>query len=404
MKKILLLESLGADYSAYMIARGFVELLGVDRVREWPYKHTHNGGRDHYPERCWSPAGDLPGKPGEVIHVTAAGKMGYRESFSGCELWAHQALWRGWKPKTLPGAYVPNDGPVHFMAGLGIPESSDDEIFAMLERGEFALIVLNGARWHGSAALHELQAKFGARLPPVVFCDHEDYPQHRIDFEQAFSPLIYFKRTLLTPPGHPNEYMLGRPRTPVRPLPFSSLWDIPWVPWNERTIDVFCIFGMTQWMRRKCKETTEGVVAQYSGKTVMSALGHALPYPEYLKTLAKSKVVIDQQSYGTDTVRFWEGISAGALVVSDYSLQSDPLMEPGRHFLRYANDLSPNGDQQDFSLLETHLHKVLSDDAYAEQMARSGYDTVRSQHRCRDRAAYIVREVQKLGQPLEGLL
>lgn len=400
---ILSLSSLGADYGSYFLDKGFCDLLGPGRVRSWPYKHTHNGGIDHYPERCWHPAGDLPGQPSDVVHVGVDGKIGYVPSFTGCELWAHQALWRGWKPEALPGAYIPNDSPVHFMEPLGIPEETDDAILAMVDRGEFSLIVLNGARWHGSAALHELQAIFGDRLPPIVLCDHEDYPQQRVDFCEVFRPAVYFKRTMLAPPGHPNTYLLGRPVVPVRPLPFSSAWDIPWTPWADRTIDVFCIFGMTQWMRRKCKETTEEVAARFPGYRVLSALGHALKYPEYLRTLAKSKVVIDQQSYGTDTVRFWEGISAGALLISDFSLETPvPSLLSGKHFLRYDNDLSPQGDQQDFSLLEEHLAHALKDDAFAETIAHQGYEAARVHHSCIARARYILSDVRAQGHPLEG--
>lgn len=397
--KVLFLQSLGADYGAYMLERGFVELLGADRVREWPYKRTHNGGIDHYPERC-NPA---PGHQSEVIHVGADGKIGYVESFTGCELWNHPALWRAWKPEKLPSAYVPSDAPVHFMTPLGVPEASDDEILSMVQRGEFGLILLNGPRWHGTAALSELRATFGDDLPPIVFVDHEDYPQRRWDVLDAFKPVAYFKRSLLTM-GHPCDFIFGRrPEVIVKPLPFSVVWDVPWVPWADREFDVACLFGATQVARGRLLETTKAVVEKVGCRGIFN-LGH-VHYSSYMRTLAHSKIIIDQQSYGTDTVRFWEAGASGCCLISDHCLVSPPpAVVPGHHFFQYDNDLSPTGAEQDFTRFEEMLVRAVRDDAETEAMARRMYEHVRGHHRAVDRAAYVLSELRAAWVALPGLL
>lgn len=383
-KQVLILENMGSDYGAYFLSRGFCKLLGADRVRMWPFKKTNEGGVDQYPERVTD---------GQVLQVKG-GKVVYGPYFSGSELWDHPALWRFWKPeKNLPGGWLPSDAPVYHMEPLGIPEASDDEIFSMLSAGAFGLMVLNGPRWQNSAALSELQSKFGSRLPPLALCDHEDYPQRRWDYADRFRPRVYFKRSYITG-GHPCDFLLGtRPGVTVRPLPFSSMWDLPWVPWAEREIDVFCVFGSTQVMRARLKDVAMEVAASFPGLRTMSALGHPMKHPEYLRTLAKSKIVIDQQGFGTDTMRFWEAAAAGTCVISDFALETPPdPLSPGEHFCKYDHDLSPACDQQDFVRFRQELVAAIEDDAGSGARARRLYDQVRSHHTNAARARYVLRE------------
>lgn len=387
--KVLILETMGGDYGAYFLTRGFVKLLGAENVRMWPYKNTNERGTDHYPERYVG---------GKVLQV-ANNKVCYGRDFSFNELWKDSALWRFWKAeKNIPGAPLPSDGPINHTEALGIPQSTDDEIFTMVRNKEFDLIVLNGCRWHGSAALSELQHEFGSSLPPLVMCDHDDYTARRWDFYDTFKPAIYFKRSFVRG-GHITDNTLGkRPNAIVRPMPFSSMWDIEWIPWSERTIDVFCVFGSTQVMRTKFKDVTLEVAAKFPGLRTMAAIGHPMTHSEYLITLAHSKIVIDQQSVGTDTLRFWEASSAGCCLVSDFNLYT-PKEEilPDIHYYKYDNDTSPAGNKQDFIKFRSELFKAIQNDDETEKRARALYDNVRKYHTNVAHAKYIIDELSLNG-------
>lgn len=383
-KKVLILENLGSDYGSYFLTRGFVRLLGPERVRMWPYKFTNEGGIDHYPERVHD---------GNVLQVKD-GQVVYGPYFTGSELWSDRALWRFWQPeKNLTGSQLSDNGPVYHMEPLGIPRALDGEILAMVEAGEFGLVVLNGVRWHNAAALSELQALFGARLPPLAICDHEDYTQRRWDYVDRFRPQVYFKRSLLSG-GHPHDFLHGR-RAGVRvlPLPFSSMWDLPWVPFAERDIDLFCVFGSTQVMRAKLKEVALEVAAQVPGCRVVAALGRPMNHPEYLRALSRAKVVIDHQGYGTDTMRFWEAAAAGGCIVSDLALELPPnQLHHDVHYRKYDHDLSSGCDQQDFVRFRKQLGAALRDESGSEARARKLYDEVRQNHTNEARARYVLKE------------
>jgi hypothetical protein len=318
----------------------------------------------------------------------------YGPYFSGSELWGDPALWRFWKPeKNVGGAEIPNNGPVYHMHPLGIPKAFDEEILAMVAAGAFGLIVLNGVRWHNAAALSELQATFGDRLPPLAICDHEDYTQRRWDYVDRFKPKVYFKRSLIAG-GHPHDFLHGqRLGVTVRPLPFSSMWDLGWIPHPEREIDVFCVFGSTQVMRARLRDVAMEVAAAFPGCRTMVALGRPMEHPEYLRTLCRSKVVIDHQGYGTDTMRFWEAAAAGCCVVSDLALEMPPnQLHHDVHYRKYDHDLSPGCDQQDFVRFRRELTAAIRDEAGSESRARKLYDEVRENHTNEARARYVLKE------------
>lgn len=393
--KVLILETKGGDYGAYFVTRGFTKLLGSENVRMWPYKHTNERGTDHYPERYVN---------GQVLQIQN-GKVGYGRSFVWNELWTDKLFWRFWNPeKNIPGTQLPSDGPINHTEKLNVPYASDDEIFAMITNNEFELIVLNGCRWHGAAALSELKANFSNSLPPIVMCDHDDYTQRRWDFYDAFNPLIYFKRSYIRG-GHPNDNTFGnRPNAIVKPLPFSSMWDVEWVPWNQRDIDVFCVFGSTQVMRTKFKEVTLEITKQFPNLRVMAAIGHPMTHPEYLTTLSRAKIVIDQQSYGTDTLRFWEASSSGCCLISDFNIHTPPEeIVPETHYYKFDNDISPSGNNQNFVRFRSELTKAIQNDTETEKRARALYDNVRKYHTNAAHAQYIINSVRECGIKLEKL-
>lgn len=386
MSRLLFLTNLGSDYGEYFNLRGFVKLLGKDRVWEWPRKNTYHGLADHYPERY----------VGNTHYLGPKGAWG--------ELWTDPSLYRSWEPSRFPSVPMSGDGPLHFVEPFETYNPTFEEIIVAIASGEISAIVLGSARWHSSAALSEIMSVLGRdKLPTLIFTDMEDYYQIRTDFIGAFYPDVYFKRTFIKH-GNPKTLLTGVD-VPVRPLPFSSMWDFDFKPFAERTIDVFCVFGATQVLRKLVRDTVvDTVTSRFPSAKIMAAVGHPLGHKEYLKTLQDSKIVIDHQRMGTDCIRTWEAFAAGSCVIGDLHIEmNDPLI-PGVHFYRYENDMSWQGDQQKMDILRNSVAYALANPQSTENVAKAAYQHVREKHTNKARAFYILQEAKNLGYDVGDLV
>ena len=388
MSKILVLANLGSDYGEAMFYKGLVELLGPDRVICWPFKNTYHGKADHYPERSVN-----------GTHYFDSGK-------SWSEKWTDRALYRAWLPERHPAIPTSNDGPLSWMPPQPTYPWKYETIVDLLQKGEIPLVVMGAVRWHSSIAWCELrEALANGPFPPLVLLDNEDYYQLRWDFVHEYRPLVMFKRTLVLEGNPRSDIENNDVKVPIYPMPFSTLWpDLPWVPWEEREWDIFCVFGATQVLRQKVKDTVLAVASEFPRLRVMAQVGHPMGHEEYMRTLGRSKIVIDHQRMGTDTVRFWEATSAGACVLSDLHLPIEPALVPGVHYAQYDRDMSWQGDQQVFDRFKIVLRDLLANTDRAHAIARAGYDAVRTQHRNVDRARYVLEKARAHGVDLKGLL
>jgi len=363
--KVLYLDNLGADYGSYLLYHGLVGLLGAENVILWPYKRTFSGGVDCYPDRI------------------SDGK--WTVGLEHATLWVDESLWRAWaRPQDFPNAKVAHDGACHFYEPIPSREWTYEEIEAGLRAGDFSLAILASPRWFNSAALHELQAKLGKFLPPLVMYDAEDYEDIRADFIAQFKPQCYFKRTMIQ--GVARKV---NPICPVFPLPFGSMWNIPWTPWITRTTDIFCVFGMTQVMRPKVRAIVEDIGTKFNLR-IRTAIGHPMGHKEYLAALAQSKIVIDHQGRGSDTVRTWESLAAGACTFTDMQLEFPAPLVPDEHFIHYPRDEHYAGATQDLRPFQAKLEAAVQDWPRIERIARAGYDQVRAQHTTIARAQYLL--------------
>lgn len=383
MNKLLFLLNLGGDYGEYFVFRGFSKLLGKDRLLEYPRKETYHGGVDHYPERV----------------VNGKHMLGSPDVWG--ELWTDPALYRAWEPGRFPDILKSNDGPLHFAEPVESTYPTFDEIVRMLVTNEISLVVLGSARWHSSIALTELMAVVGREnFPPIIFLDSEDYPQCRTDFVLEFKPRVYFKRTIIEGESHFNQS-----NCPLRCLPFSSMWDFEFKPFNQRSTDVFCVFGNTQILRKKVKDTVcDTVKAEFPNAKIHAEVGHPMGYPEYLRTLQDSKVVIDHQRFGTDCVRTWEAWASGACVIGDLHLKFADGPVPGTHYYQYENDTTYSGDAQKMDQLRECVRKALRNPGQTEAMAKASYDLVRRHHTNEARARYILQETKNAGVDVGDLI
>jgi hypothetical protein len=383
----LFISNLGADYGEYMVVKGLVDLLGGEKVVVWPFKKTYVGEVDHYPER------------------TVGDKRYFDSGASWSEKWTDPKLYRAWEPSRFPEVPVSNDGPLAFSEKLPLTPWTFEQIEKALYSGEISTVIMGSVRWHSSIAWKEFLDKAGQRqLPKLILLDNEDYYQLRWDYVHEYKPAIYFKRTLVLEGNPRSDTWNNDVKVPIRPLPFSSLWDVPWKPWNERKWDLMCVFGATQILRQKVKETVVEVASEFPALKLYAQVGHPMNHAQWLEALADSKIVIDHQRMGTDTVRFWEATSSGACVVSDLHLGMEPSLIPGVHFAQYDRDMSAEGDKQVFDGFRTTLRGLLSDLSAAEKIARAGYDEVRANHTAKAHAKYILQQAQGVGVNIGGLL
>lgn len=381
-KKVLVLNTLGADYQSFFIFYGLTQLLGTNRVVSFPPKMSHYGGKDISPERT---VGNT--------HYIGPGVDDPRRPWT--ELWIDPRWWRGWEINRWPGVPVAHGGPPGFQIPVPKPDKfyTFDDVLEGCLAGEFAFILLADARWHSSAALSELQ-NLGVNLP-VVFVDGEDYFQGRTDFVQAFGPKVYFKRSFI--PGYTDYERIEQMGVPVRPLPFSSIWDYEFVPWEDRTLDLFCVFGDTQVLRKKVAELARDFASKHPDWKVCIEVGHPFSHAEYMDKIRHSKIVVDHQRLGVDTVRTWEVLSSGACMIGDICLRMPDPLRDKEHFIQYENDMSPEGNKQKLETFVAALDWAYNRPKQVQLIAEEGYRRVREFHTTVARAKYVLRETAAVG-------
>jgi hypothetical protein len=381
--KVLLISNYGADYGSYMMAHGLVNYLGRENVVMYPHKNTFHGGVDEYPERTVGNRHYLgPGGPG----------------ISWSELWLDQKWWRAWEKDRWPDVPVAKDGAPGFYVPLEEPEeiATFDTVMRDYLRGEFSCIILNDVRWFSSAALAELQSN-GVNLP-VVICDHEDYYQIRWDFVKAFGPKLYFKRSFMD--GHTDWLGKGDCNVPVLPLPFGSIWDYEFIPWAEREHELFCVFGATQVLRERVANIAKEFANSHPEWRCIVEVGHPFKHPEYMHKLRHSKVVIDHQRLGVDTVRTWEVLSTGACMIGDICMKMPHPLKDKQHYIQYENDMSAEGDRQKLETFREALQWAYDHPLQVRKIAEDGYRHVRINHTTEAHAKYVLAEIENvLGVP-----
>jgi len=402
--KLLCLVNYGADYGEYFALHGLARLLGPERIITYPFKKTYLGEVDTYPERFIATDTD-------------------RQWFLGPdkawgELWNEPSLFRLWEQSDHAIPRARDSKPEFYQNIPGLVPEEFDKIVSLCRSGEITFLLLMSPRWFNSSVVSELRVILGNKCPPCVIIDSEDYLPIRWDFVQAFEPLLYFKRTFYDYVVYEKPFnfcdwnwLRTSPSVSIprfHPLPFSSTWDLPYLPWENRTTDLFCVFGATQVLRRKIKDIAEEVGASFPGLNVKTTVGHPWRHDEYMQELRKSRVVVDHQRLGTDTVRLFEALSVGACVVSDLHIKTPHPFIPDTHLVQYENDLTPEGDKQRMDVFRATLVRALTGvrdpQGFAARIARAGYDHCREHHTTLARARYILETVKNAGIALGDLM
>lgn len=331
--KVLYLNHPEADYAGYGLYAGLCQVLGADRVIDFPSKRSYHGEIHLYP----SP---YPSRwPPEEGTVQAGGH-------------------------TEPFEYaVPTDTRAH----------DETEIRQMLAQGAFDLTVCEGPR---KTVLSWLAALRG-QLPRIVLLDGEDYADIHADLIDQHAIGLYLKRELF--PGRPQR--VGA--CDVKPFPFSTcLLERP--AEGERDIDVHCAVGDTNPKRAQVRAAVERLgqagyrVSTADTRREFPAGGWWRPYVE---RLARSKIVVAPRGWGQDTLRRWDAPAAGALLLQERLEIIDPCpLIDGVHKVDYR----PDGT--DFE--ETLRHWLGADEA-RQKVARAGQDLVFLHHTAAARARQL---------------
>lgn len=388
--KVLLITNYGADYQEYFILRGLVDLLGYENVVVYPFKNTFIGGTDSYPERF------IANDKG-AFHY-----LGPRGAWS--ELWADPSLWHIWE-KADPSIPRACDGAPGFYQPIkSLTKWDFSLILHGIKEGIFPFVILSSPRWFNSACAHELQVKAGKSFP-LVLIDGEDYYQVRHDYINRLGINHYFKRTFFE--GYTDiDNSNIKHKVNFYPCPFSSIWEYDWVPWEERKYDVFCVFGATQVLRPKIIEMVKEVCAEFPELKSMIALGHPLPHDEYIDAIRNSRIVVDHQRLGTDTVRTFEVLSSGAAMVGDICIKMPNPYINGQHFFQFENDMSPEGDKQKMDIFKHTLLQAVHGlkSGLTEKVAWNGWAHTRKYHMAHQRAKYVLEALKNNGVDTGDLL
>lgn len=265
IKKVLYLTHPELDYGEAFLFYGLCKILGDNNVVTYPYKKTYYG---------------------EVAddYILDDGKRGWTE-------------------------------PTPWM----IPKQKNCWTIEDIKKNisEFDIIVLSSARTYAVRAADELIRVFGHFPKPLVFTEHEDGDNIRNDIIKKYSPSVIFKREVLK-----LYNTLQSPK--VYPLPFSCTLDaFPEMNDLEKEIDLFMLCGNTHALRVETVKKILSMDLDQRGYKIHVGIDNGilphttvqphsyvipplLPWKEYVKYIAKSKVAVAVRGWGRDTIRRWE--------------------------------------------------------------------------------------------------
>lgn len=321
MKKILVFEHPEQCYGSFFLFDGLSRILGDDQIITYPWKKSYFGLVDD-------------------SYILDDGKRG----------------------KT---------GPSPYMKKRFVEPWSLGEIKKRID--EFSLWILMAPRTYAIKGLRELISLKKSNVP-LAFCDHEDGQGIREDLIREFNPDFIFKRELTN--TEDNR---------IHPITFSSVcWDFK-EDIEEKTIDVFCSFGLTHIIRKNIRNLLQNNERLKKYKIIVRCndCGDKMfGYHQYLKEMASAKINIVARGHGIDTVRRWEAPIFSGLVLADKL----PLVVPNdyegnKHIVYYKNDLSDLVDK---------IIYYLENDEERKKIGEAGRKHTFENHTSIRRAAYFL--------------
>lgn len=308
---------------------------------------------------------------------------------------------------------------VHYAPQIPGRRYQAEEVSALLRDKQFDLAILSSPRLGATTAWESLSL-CGA-MPPLVLLDGEDDATIRQELFHRYHCVLYFKREYRL---HRDGGLCGLVRRfsgsradaalaqRTYPLPLAVALDtLPTIPIVPRDVDVSYVARISHPKRRQAVEMLRqahgvgfqgGVYAEaedrqskllsgfprflmkLAGDPVVTVAqrGTKLSQAEYYALLGRSKIALSIRGGGFDTLRYWEVVASGTLLLSE-----QPDIEIPNNFVHGKQALFFRPDLSDL----VDLVRTYANDARAcAAMASEGHKHLLQYHTCERRAEQLL--------------
>ena len=308
---------------------------------------------------------------------------------------------------------------VHYAPQIPGRRYQEEEVAALLRDKQFDLAILSSPR-PGAIRAWESFSHCGV-MPPLVLLDGEDDATIRRELFHRYHCALYFKREYRLPPVGGARGLVRRWRANrvdatlaqrTYPLPLAVALDtLPTIPIVQRDVDVSYAARISHPKRLQAVELLRqvsevgfhgGIYAEaedrqskllsgmarllikLAGDPPVTAAqrGTKLSKAEYYALLGRSKMALSIRGGGFDTLRYWEVVASGALLISE-----QPDIEIPNNFAHGQQALFCRPDLSDLPEL---VRYYASRDAERESIARAGYEHLLRFHICERRAEQLL--------------
>jgi hypothetical protein len=272
----------------------------------------------------------------------------------------------------------------------GVPRQEGDILDLLCSR-RIDLLVLSSPRRGGMTTLEALAGR--VPLPPAVLIDGEDDSRIRRSLYRRSGFGLYFKREFALAwrgaAGWARFRAFGLDGDLFRrthPLPFSIILETTLQEsQGPRDINAFFAARTSQGQRRKADALLRGIPGiRYVGGVFdddadrLFSLGDG----DYYRNLHRAQIGVSVRGGGFDTLRYWEVVACGALLISEEPDIVIPTnFEHGRHAVFCRRDLADLG---------ALVRYYLSHQEKRETIAAEGYAHLLKYHTCERRAEYFL--------------
>jgi hypothetical protein len=206
---------------------------------------------------------------------------------------------------------------------------------------------------------------------PVVLCNFSDSRWPPYNYEKV-KPILLLQRDYILNVQYPDI---------CRPFPFSLPSNLSCDPKQDRDIDVFASWQITNYSLR---QRVGDMIKALPFKVVYMEQG--LHWQKYWELLCRSKIGVCVRGFGHDSVRFNEIAAAGAMVFADETPHVKPYPFLEACHAAYFNE-------SNFYQLISHY---VNDSNARLSIAERGHNHFKQFHTCEMRAYQLLQMLQEI--------